>query len=154
MPQGIVPDIATLKDGPDLQGFREAQERLNVALGTTVVFQVPVAKQWPPGTKLDAQTGQPFDPTIKPVGGGGYTEFEVNATVAEPQVQDSSSDVDTGPSGVRRDETPVFIVMETDFALIQDATRVLWHGQPYAITEIQPDGIPTVFRYLVFTEAT
>lgn len=154
MPQGIVPDLTTIPNGPDLQGFRDAQARLNAALGTVVVFRVPVAPIYPPGTKLDPQTGKPFDPTIKPTGGGGWTDFEVKATVAEPQVQDSSSDVDTGPSGVRRDETPVFIVMEGDFDLIETATRVLWHEQEYAITDVQPDGIPSVFRYLVFTEAT
>lgn len=154
MPQGIVPDLGAIKDGPDLQGFRDAQARLNAALGTVVEFLAPIATQWPPGTKLDPETGRPLDPTIKPTGGGGFSEVEVRVTVAEPQVQDSSSDVETGPSGVRRDETPVFIVLESDFDLIDGATRVRWLGETYAITEVNPDGIGSVMRYLVFTEAT
>lgn len=139
---------------PDLTKFKDALERLVVAVGTDVTFQIPNAKEWPPGTQIDADTGEPHDPTVDPIGGGDFNNVVIRATVAEPQIANSSSDVEVGPSGVRRDENPVFIIRVADFAAVEDATRVVWHGQAYRITDTQPDGMRMVMRYLIWTEAT
>jgi hypothetical protein len=156
MPQGIFPDRATSVMGaPDIDGFRDAQVRLNQAMGTDAIFRTPTAKQWPEGTQIDPDTGEPYDPTIDPIeGSGAFNDQVVRVTVSEPQVQDGSSDVEVNPSGVRRDENPVFIVMEADEPKITAATHVVYLGQTYRITDIQPDGLTTVMRFLVWTEAT
>lgn len=147
MPQGVIPDLGLVTNGPNTQGFRQAQERLTAALGVVVSFLTPTEAVYPDGTALD-DNGRPFDPVIQPVSGGDPVGVDIRVTPVLRQIG-TGDDIIEGPSGLRQDETPAFIVMEADYPSIQGATLVDWDGQRYAINEMRHDG----YRYLVFTES-
>lgn len=155
MPRGVIPNLGTRPGfAPDIQGFKDAQERLTSAVGEKVRFLVPVARVYAPGVQLDPETGEPYDPLIQPVQGGGYDEVEVTVTIARQMPVGTDDNVTEGPGGVRDDDSPAFLVMERDYPAIQNASRVRWQGAEYTITKMQPSGLTQTMRYIVYTEAT
>lgn len=134
---------------PDVAGFREAQERLNDELGEDVTFIALEAKVWPPGTPLDPESQEPFDPTIKPVSGGGEIATVVRCTPIEGAVR-AQDPTRISPSGVRDTEELVFSVKWFDEPLVADAVYVDHNGERYHVTDIKNDDD----RYLVYTEPT
>ena len=66
---------------PDHAGFRDAQRRLRAAFGEPVRFLAPAVDEYPPGTRLDPDTGTPYDPTIEPIRSQPSTV--VSCTVAQ-----------------------------------------------------------------------
>lgn len=55
-----------MSTSPNVAGFREAQSRLRNLLGSDASFVVKGPVVYPPGTKIDNETGRPHDPTIRP----------------------------------------------------------------------------------------
>lgn len=134
---------------PDVQGFQEAQARLNDVLGEDVVFIAFEPKVYGPGVTLDPETGDPFDPIQQPISGGDEIATVLRVTPIEGAAGHQDQTL-VGPSGVRDVLEPVFSVMATDIALITDAIFVDHNGERYHITDVKNDDD----RYLVFTEAT
>lgn len=134
---------------PDLTGFVAAQEHLNEVMGEDVVFIALEPKVWPPGTPLDPESGEPFDPTVKPDSGGGEIATVVRSTPIEGAVR-AQDPTRISPSGVRDTEELVFIINADDLAFVQDAVYVDHNGERYHVTDIKNDDD----RYLVFTEPT
>lgn len=48
-------------------GFAEAQRRLRQHFGEAVTFYGEPVVTFPPGTPIDPETGEPFDPAVEPV---------------------------------------------------------------------------------------
>lgn len=139
---------------PDLAGFRDAQDRLRQALGQDIVFQIPVAKTWGPDVSLDPETGEPYDPTAVPVSGGGVTTVTVRATVIFRPIKRGDEDQVTGVAGgVMNDQNVALLVAATDFTEIEPATGFVLNGKDYSITDIMPDGLGEIDRYVVYGEA-
>lgn len=134
---------------PDLQGFRDAQVRLNDELGEDVTFIAIEPKVYGPGVTLDPETGDPFDPIQQPISGGGEIATVLRVTPIEGAAGHQDQTV-VGPSGVRDVMEPVFSVLTADILLIEDAIFVDHNGERYHITDVKNDDD----RYLVFTEPT
>lgn len=151
MPRGVIPDTATVTDGPDMSGFAEAQSRLRVALGMDVTFRIPQAPVWPAGTQLDPETGEPYDPTVVPTSGGGWDDVIVRAVPIQRPIRAGRGDdsVDEGPSGVRYDDNIAVRIDAADQPVVEPAKRLIAHGVEYAITEITDDDD----QFIVFGQA-
>jgi hypothetical protein len=141
--------------GPDIAGFRGAQDRLIDELGQDVTFKLRQTPQYPPGTRLNDDTGRPFDPTIKPLAGtDGFDEQVVRCTVVYRPIQRVPNAPDeTTWGGIRRDQSMALAMKVVDYPRVADADEADVNGINYKITEIVPDGLTEVQRYVAFLEA-
>ena len=150
MPQGVFPDLPPA-NAPDLAGFKDAQARLNQAMGQLVTFLVPGVPVWPEGTMLDPETNTPYDPTVVPISGGEPGPVEIKVTVVYAPIG-GTDDVIEGPSGVRHDERVSLLIQEADRPLIEDATTFALEDMTYRISEIVDDSSFNG-RHIAFGEA-
>lgn len=136
--------------GPDLTAFREAQAALRSEMGTDVDFLVPVPPDWPAGTRLDPETGQPYDPTIDPLPGtGGTTPVTKRVGLIYRTVTDDPTEDDR--SGVRRAKSIALAIEVADYPDIEDATTVAVGDINYRVNEIMRDpGLDD--RYLAYCD--
>lgn len=154
MPQAVIPDPSSGPDGPDLEGFREAQERLRQNLGQEITFLVSSEKVWPEGTAIDPESGEPFDPTIDPETGGDITEVVITCIVVSRLIRGEPNEAGIeGPQGVARGESAALIVGTADLVEIEGATDFILNDITYGIQEITSDGLTGVDRYICFGEA-
>ena len=156
MPQGIIPDPTLLKNGPDMDGWRDAQNRLRVALGQDITFKVPIPAVYAAGVQLDPENGRPYDPTIKPESGGGTTDVIVRVSVVSRPIRAArpEDDVDSGSAAGPMLTPPILLLVGvTDSPTIQDAVSFVYDGRNFAITDIIADGLTRVDRYIVYGEA-
>ena len=139
---------------PDTQGFINAQRQLVEHLGEDVEFIVPGILEWPPDAQIDQQTGRPYDPTIDPISGQDES-VTIKVTVVYRPISATGDDVVEGASGVRRDESPAFIVLTEEYEAVKDAIAVIYNDVKYRITEFMPDSFVNVlYRWTCFTEPT
>jgi hypothetical protein len=154
MPRGVIPNLSEIPNGPDLDGWREAQARLRTALGQNVTFKIPLPKVWDPDVQLDPETGEPYDPTVVPTSGGGFAEIEKRVSVVfrpiHPNVEDPVLDE---PAGVMHRESVALMADPADYPDIEDAARFTLQGNEYRVTSIDADGLVETDRYVIFGEA-
>jgi hypothetical protein len=68
--------------GPNLAGFRDAQVRLNAAMGNDVSFRFAASGfTYPPGTPIDPETGKAMDPFVEPLTEIDFPTASARATV-------------------------------------------------------------------------
>lgn len=141
--------------GPDIAGFKEAQDRLRTELGTDVMFDIPVPPVWPPGTQLDRETGEPYDPTVVPESGGGTTQVTVRALPVFRPIRTAGEDfVEAGPGGITRDRAAALDLADEDYAQVENATHFTLSGMRFRVTEAIPDGIEAApDRHIIYGEA-
>jgi hypothetical protein len=151
MPQGIYPDQPPPPNAPDLVQFKDAQMRLNQALGQLVTFLVPNEPVWPPGTVLDPETNLPYDPTVVPTSDGEQEPIEIRVVIVYRPIQ-TGDDVTETASGVRMDETIALIIQEADYADVSAATQFILDDVTYRISEFAADNHFNG-RYIAFGEA-
>lgn len=122
---------------PDGAGFREAQDGLREQLGITVTFQIPEIATWPEGTKVNPDTGLPYDATIQPESGGGFTD--VDKTVLPIFKQASplrpQSDTSTQPVGEMSGMDLDVDVSTKDHEDVREATQMIVNGSTFRIDE-------------------
>lgn len=156
MPRGVIPDPTLLTNGPDLDGWRDAMNRLRIALGQDITFKVPVAPVYAAGVQLDPETHAPYDPTILPESGGDTTDVIIRVGVVQRPIRSArpADDVDMGSAaGPMLTTNVALIIGEADYVSIQDATAFVLNGRDYGITDIYPDGLTRIDRYIVYGEA-
>lgn len=141
---------------PDIAGFQEAQRRLRDEFGVDITFHVPEVPVYPPDTQLDPETGKPFDPTIRPTSGDGFTDVVKHCHVIfrpiHVNLEDPLGD-DHLAGGFRRQTSAVLDIDVADFPDVDDASEVTFNGTRYKITDFENDGIVGVDRVLAFLEA-
>lgn len=136
---------------PDIAGFADAGRRLRAAFGEPVVFLRPAVETWPPGTPLDPETGNPYDPMLEPTS-SAQASAVVNCTVAARPFGQSGRAVDTesGALGmVERDH----LMLACDLELASAASGAVSfevRGDSYKVTSQRPDGIGELQRFLTF----
>lgn len=142
-------------NGPDIAGFRDAQDRLIDMLGQDVTFRLRRTPQYPPGTRLNDETGRPYDPTVKPVAGtDGFDEEVVRCSVVyRPIVRTPEAPHETTWAGVRGTERMAVTFKAVDYVRVREADVAVVNGIDYRVTEMVPDGLTEVQRYVAFLEA-
>lgn len=70
--------------GEDIEEFVAAQDELRAKFGNPVTFRIPTTPQWPTGTRINPDTGRPYDSTLVREN-AEFTEITVTALVIEKQ---------------------------------------------------------------------
>lgn len=142
-------------NGPDIAGFRDAQDRLIDQLGQDVTFKLRRTPDYPPGTKLNPETNRPYDPTVKPIAGtDGFDEQVVRCSVVYRPIHVNVEDpTNTNWGGLRRSESMAVTFKVVDFPRVESADEAEVNGIDYRVTEVVPDGLTEVQRYIAFLEA-
>jgi hypothetical protein len=139
---------------PDLAGFAEAQQRLRSRFCRVVTFYRPTDALWSPDVPLDEQTGQPFDPTIKPASGGAIASASAVASVVYMPLQGVSRDrtvVDQIGRHSKQNKDLILDISERDVA--SGALRFELDGEQWEIVDTKLDGIGDLQRIIVYGEA-
>jgi hypothetical protein len=137
---------------PNIAGFIEAAVRLRREAGTDVAFKVPVTDIWPEGTKVNPDTGQPFDPTIKPTS-DPFTVITKRALIIAKQGSPLRPQSDTywEQAGMLTGMDIILDVGAEDFAEIEDASEMTVNTLNYKIEEAKPFAVDgTIYRWLVY----
>lgn len=140
---------------PETQGFRDAMDRLRDVMGGDVTFRIPQPKTWPPGTPLDPETGEPYDPAIQPTSSGFDDVVKHVGIVTKPiSPAREGGDVRFEAGGEFSGMDAVLDVAAADYPDVQDATEVTVLGRHFKIIEGNPGDIAGVVdRYVVYLEA-
>ena len=137
---------------PNVAGFLEAEKRLRNELGTPMVFRIPLAPEWPPGTKINADTGEPYDPTIERIN----AEFEDVTRTALIILKQGSplrpqADTRTTALGDVSGMDLIIDVAEEDWPAIEAATELELNGLEYHVREQKPFSLAgVVYRHLIY----
>lgn len=138
---------------PDLTGFAEAQSRLIGSMGQDVVFVIPGEPEYPDGTKLDPQTGRPFDPRIKPTTTGDE-EKTVKCSVAFRPVGGGLEDTAKMTAIGRMAENNVVLITGIENKSdLEGASTATVMDVKYKVTDMTEDGIEEATRLLIFLES-
>lgn len=133
--------------------------RLRTNFGQEVAFRIPLAKVWPAGTQLDPETGEPFDPAIDPLSGGGFTSVVKRVGVVTKPITPGREGGDTrfAAGGAFSGMDAILDMAATDKADVDDATEVILYGDRFDIVEMKPGGLgggaDVIDRYIVYLEA-
>jgi hypothetical protein len=144
---------------PDLAGFRDAMNRLRQNFGQDVRFRIPAPKVWPAGTQLDPESGEPFDPAIDPLSGGGFTDVVKHVGVVTKPIVPGREGGDTRfeAGGAFSGMDAILDMAAADKADVEDATEVILYGERFDIIEMKPGGLgggaDVIDRYVVYLEA-
>jgi hypothetical protein len=134
---------------PNFDGFREAQKRLRQQFGQDVTWISYTDGAYPPGTQINPETGEPYDPTIERINGSGEVRTIVKASVVSRQISGSGKDQVTKKAlGWLEEGGVVFIVDTDDYHLVRDATEVEYAGDRYTIRDDAHDFLGPVDRWL------
>lgn len=104
--------------------FADAQARLTEHLGEQIVLLFATETTWPPGTKLDPESGQPLDPWAVPLS-SGYTSWTGSASVgrrlANPRLQ---SQLEYEPIGVQESGPMQALIPARDYPASSGEAKV------------------------------
>lgn len=153
MPKVVLPDPTTVPDPPDIIGFKDAMDRLRLATGTVVGFEIPVAAVYDPAVPL-GDDGSPLDPTVVPTSGGGFTEVlkRVGIIVKDESSLRPGSDTHVNEIGFRSGIDSIFDLAVDDYPDVSDAMEVWWAGLKFRIVEWKPFALGRLLRYAVYCE--
>lgn len=132
---------------PDLAAFRDAQDRLRDSFGSIIPMLGAVQVTFPPGTRLDPQTGRPYDPTVQ--GQEVQASGLVKANVAyRPMAGDPST---PGAIGWVDTAEVMLSLASAAASAASGAQGFLLRGEHYAVVANGFDGIADApDRYLVW----
>lgn len=133
---------------PNFAGFADAQRRLRQQFGQDLVWISYPESEYPPGTEINPETGEPYDPEVQPIN-GGEVRTNVSCNVVSRQISGSGKDQVTKKAlGWLEEGGVVFIVETSDYHLVRDATEVEYAGDRYTIRDDAHDFLGPVDRWL------
>jgi hypothetical protein len=139
---------------PDLAGFAEAQQRLRDRFGRVVTFYRPSDALYSPDVPLDEQTGQPFDPTIRPASGGALASASATANVVYAPLAGTSRDKTVSDQLGRHSKLNKNLILGIeDQSVASGAVRFEVDGEHWKIVDVKLDGVGAIQRVVVFGEA-
>jgi 3-dehydroquinate synthase class II len=127
---------------PDLAGFRDASVRLRGAMGRPLWYMTPTPTTWPPGTALDPQSGQPYDPTIVPLA-SGFTSASAQTLVVLPGATDrAAKDIEAAIGRIEEGEAALVIGSDDWQKLsLEDATGVVIYDDDWELRDARFDSV-------------
>lgn len=135
---------------PNLIGFAEAQQRLRDKLGFDIRFYAPIAGSYPPGTRLNPETGKPFDPTIKPTGSGWASASVKCSVVSRPMGPHGVDQTETTALGIMDSKTVGVIMGSGAFTgVVAEATEFDYLDRRFKIRDDQADELGIRDRHVV-----
>jgi hypothetical protein len=137
----------------DLAGFADAQRRLRNEFAEEVTFFYPEQSEWPAGTPLDPETGEPYDPTVVPITASAASAAVRCNVGFYSTVAQRGEQADNSPAGTL-DKTHVLLIADiTAASAIAPAVEFDVRDTLFRIEAQKPDGIGALQRYLVWGRA-
>lgn len=137
---------------PDIAGFRTAAVAMREQLGSKATFRIPVAQTWPGGTRINPDSGLPYDATVKPTS-EPFTNIEKTILIIMKQGSPLRPQSDTFWEQAG-DLSGMDIIVEigpVDYADVKEASEMTINGLHYKIEEAKPFSLASsVYRYLVY----
>jgi hypothetical protein len=143
----------TMDGSPDLEGFAQAQRRLREKLGRVVKFYTPIADTYDPALPsgaFDPDTGEPYDPTNRPVSSGWVVASSMCSVVYAPLSTIRRDEIQAQSEGVRSRLNKDLILDVDDYWVASGATMYELDGEFWKIVNVKADGIGSKQRYIVF----
>lgn len=137
---------------PDTPSFIEAQAALRAEMGAPVTFKVPVKPVWPEATKINPNTGEPYDATINPTS-APFTEVVKTCLIILKQGSPlrPQSDTQAAASGEMSGMDIILDLAASDYVEVENASEMTVNGLPYRIREFKPFSLGGVlYRWLVY----
>jgi hypothetical protein len=138
---------------PDIRGFAEAQRRLRSKLGRVVSFYTPLASTYDPALPsgaFDPETGEPYDPTIKPTA-SGYVVASAYCSIAfAPLAAIRRDEVMGEPVGIVSRLNKDLILDKDDWWVASGATMFELDGEFWNIVNTKASGVGALQRYVIF----
>lgn len=127
---------------PDLDGFREASVRLRGQMGTDLTYLTPTETTWPPGTVIDPESGDPFDPTVVPLA-SGFSSASVNTLVVLPGATDKAArEIEAAIGRIEEGGAALVIGREDwDENTLEDATLVVIYEDTWELADARFDSV-------------
>lgn len=137
---------------PSVEAFVAAQSNMRSLLGTTAQFLIPLGAVWAEGTRINPDSGLPYDATIQPVG-DAFTTVEKTILIIVKQGSPLRPQSDTFWEQAG-DMTGMDIIVDidaSDMADVEDASEMTINGLRYKIEEAKPFSMAsTLYRYLIY----
>lgn len=144
----------------DVAGFVAAQQDLRQQGGNDIIFSVPVTPTWPAGTKINPDTGEPYDAMVVR-SNAEFTTVTVRCLVllkegsplrpqadthfAEPGLMTGMDIILDIDAALRAGQS------QTDYTTVSDATEFQYASKNYAVDEWKPFELGgTLYRYLCY----
>lgn len=132
--------------------FIAAQKQLREAAGTDCVFSTPGEPVWPGGTKINDDTGLPYDATVVPT--NEPTLATITVLIVEKQASPLRPGADpyNSAAGMMQNMDVILDVDPADYtAHVVDANEFLLNTLHYRVIEAKPFSISnTIYRWLVY----
>lgn len=136
---------------PNFEGFRAAQATLRQHFGQDLAFISYPDEEYPPGTEINPESGQPYDPEVEPLD-STKVETIVRCSVVTTPIRGGgqNDNVVKKAIGWLKDGGIVLIVDIEDYHLVRDATEVEYAGNVYTIRDDHHDYLGPVDRWLFY----
>lgn len=136
----------------DIDEFVGAMDTLRSGAGTTCLFTVPPdAIEWPRGTKINPDTGMPYDATVVPVNEPTTVAITVLIIAKQGSPLRPGAEQFWAEVGLMQGMDIILDVSNEDYAKVQAASQFTINGLQYEIVERKPFGIAnTIYRFLVY----
>lgn len=127
---------------PNVEGFIAAQANLRSQLGSPVIFKVPIEPGWPEGTKINPDTGEPYDGTIQRID-DRFTEVTKTCLIILKQASPlrPQSDSEQAASGEMSGMDIIIDLAELDYQQVEAASEMIVNELTYRVRETKPIGI-------------
>lgn len=137
----------------EIAGFVSAQNELRETAGVVASFGVPTTPQWPEGTAINPDTGEPFDATLVQANDEfEWTDLTVLVIEKLGTPGRSQADINFTESGMREGMDITLDVSTADYeTTVVNATTFRVLSIDYQLEEARPYAMGgTTYRYLVY----
>lgn len=138
---------------PNIAGFADAQHRLREAFGEPIDFVLPTSSvTFPPGTAIDPETGEPYDPTIHPTSSAAVTASALcNVVFHAIGRMQLVGEQKSGPLGYEDQNHVLLIADYAASGAIHSAEEFRCRDEMFKVTAMKHDGIGSPHqRWLVY----
>lgn len=137
---------------PNIAGFIAAQDDLRRQFGTDATFRQPVDAEWPDGTRINSDTGRPYDATAVRTN-DEFTETTITVLIILKQGSPLRPQADThwDQVGLMSGMDIILDVANEDWDSVSEASEFVCQGITYELEERKPFSIAnTPYRRLVY----
>jgi len=137
---------------PDLAGFFAAGKTLRQFFGDTIVFNVPAAPTWPAGTRINPDTGEPYNAMAVSTS-PEFTQVTITASVILKEASPLRPQADSMfvAAGLMSGMDIILDVDNDDYPTVQDATDFAYATKNYHVEEFKPFEMANViYRWLIY----
>lgn len=147
--------LSAARPSPSLNGFADAQDQKRGLLGSDVTFLQAAQVTFPPGTPINPDTSEPYDPTIEPAASAQASAVVRCGVYFRALVRGSGGEAAAGAAGWEEVTRIFAIAPYAARPQIEGSVELIFHEDRFKIHTIKVDELVTGYRrMLVYAAAT